>query len=163
MRVNTSISIRSATAKEVYDLFRSYWELRGIIPGLMDTDRLKKCDVLFVAEYSGTIAGVVALASDGCDGSTGPTLATLFTLPEFQRRGVGRSLCEFGIRRFLELGNTPIACDVTTHAMHSTIRRLPVDLQAHLRLDLSFDRDGDEWESFLATGEEIELDIPDER
>ncbi|MGQ0633426.1 MAG: GNAT family N-acetyltransferase [Planctomycetaceae bacterium] len=116
------------------------------MPMLFDSDRLAQCDKIFAEEVDGAIAGIVCLASNGCDGSHGPTLATLYTAPEHRGKGIGLRLCEYGIRHFAEAGKTPIFCDVTTRGMHKTIDRLSGELQAHLKTDLSYQAYGDEFD-----------------
>lgn len=139
------LPIRLATRSEAYALFRRICG-DGVMPILFDSDRLARCDEIFAEEVNGSIVGVVCLASNGCDGSGTPTLATLYTAPEYRGKGIGLRLCEYGIRRFVETGKTPIFCDVTTRGMHATIDRLPGELQRHLKTNLSYQKYGDEFE-----------------
>jgi N-acetylglutamate synthase-like GNAT family acetyltransferase len=146
--MTTNIQISRAASSEVNSLFRAFWEPSGIMPALMDQDRVRQCDVFFVAEIDGEVTGVVALASKGCDGSKRPTLATLYTVRQYLKKGIGRCLCEHGIRHFVDADLTPIFCDVTTRGMHVTVLRLAPELQKHLQLSLSYEIYGDEWERY---------------
>jgi len=136
----TKMIIRPATRQEIMTLFRNICS-NGIMPTLFDSTRLAQCDEILAAEIDGQIAGVVALASTGCDGRQGPTLATIYTVRAFRKRGVALSLCEYGIRKFINTGKATIFCDLTTRAAHETIKRLPADLQAHLKMELSYQGD----------------------
>jgi N-acetylglutamate synthase-like GNAT family acetyltransferase len=141
----TKVTIRPATRQEIATLFRTICS-NGIMPSLFDSNRLSQCDEIFSAEIDGQIAGVVALASTGCDGSGVPTLATIYTVRAFRNRGVALSLCEHGIRRLADAGKTPIYVDVTSRGAHETIKRLPPEVQAHLKPELSYQVYGDEFD-----------------
>ena len=142
------ITIRPADKFEVRDFFRVAFPPDDVWPAMLGWDRIVPCDELFVAVNDGRIVAAVTLASDGIDGSKMSTLATLFTLPECHHQGVGHRLCEFAIRRFIEVGKVPIHCDATTQGMKATINGLPDELRLHLHVDYSVERNGDEWEFY---------------
>ena len=137
MEEDNAVTIREATLKEVYDFFdKTTKTLYGnIMHALFDPQRLLKCDVVFVAECGGRIVGAVTLAFNGLNGAT---LDSVYVLPDQRGRGAGYRLCETGLRRFQAEGKTPVYCEVNSRALHAAIKRLPADLRAPLRLNLTY-------------------------
>ena len=91
---------------------------------LLGTDRLGQCDESFVAECDGRIAGAVTLAYNGVYNPKRPTLDALYVLPDFQRQGIGLALLLTAVRRFVELGRTPVLCKVESAEMRALLERL---------------------------------------
>src|SRR4051794_28239950 len=99
---------------------------------MLESARVTACDEMYVAQVDGRIIAAVTLATAGLYPDTRPTMATLFVSQAHHRQGVGRLLCEFAIRRFIELDKIPVYVEVTTGGMKSLIARLPDDLRASL-------------------------------
>lgn len=139
------MKIREGTTAEVDKMFRTVWEPLGWYQEVLSIDRIIPCDMIRVAEVDGKAVGVIAINTQR------PELTTLFVLPEYERRGIGRALCEHSIPRVA--GDKLIYCDVTTEAMHKTIQGLSATLQARLDARLSYEKVGDEyasWREYIA-------------
>lgn len=138
--------IRLATKAEAAKAYRAACESLPFIPGPLDSDRLLLCDEIYAAEIGSEIAGIIAMASSGCDGRAGSVLATLYVCREFRGQRIGEQLCNYAIRQFVTARKAPVFCDATTQAMSELVKRLSPDVRQHLEVDFSFDREGDLWE-----------------
>jgi GNAT superfamily N-acetyltransferase len=137
-------TIRQAEKSEVGEFFYKAFPPDAIRPAMLDWERVQACDEMHVAEIDGRIVGAVTLATNW----RVPTLATLYVSRDCQRLGIGTQLCTDAIRRFVELGKTPIYVDATTKGMKTLILNLPEDLKSHLQVEFSVDVQGDEWEPY---------------
>jgi len=142
-------TIRQAQKPEVGEFFYKAFPPDAIRPAMLEWERVQACDEMYVAEIEGRIVGAVTLATNW----RVPTLATLYVSQDCQRSGIGTQLCTDAIRRFVELGKTPVYVDATTNGMKSLILKLPEDLQSHLQVEFSVDVAGDEWEPFEPNSE----------
>lgn len=146
-------TIRPGTLQEVDGFFWDVCKSIGggiIVPGLLDSDRLRFCDEFFVAEWNGQIVGAVTLAIFKAERL--PTLDVVYVRPALRGKRVGPRLVETAIRRFKEAKRTPILCDVTSKDMHRLIERLPPDLRTELKAVLSYVGHGDEWDEWKCNG-----------
>jgi ribosomal protein S18 acetylase RimI-like enzyme len=103
--------------------------------GVLGPDRVRHCDEAFVAEVDGVIVGAVTLAFKGIFGGNKPTLDGLYVLPEYRRRGIGCRLITHAVRRFAEVGRTPVLCNVESDEMVATsesFRRRHPELCQHV-------------------------------
>ncbi len=140
--------IREAAIHEVRRFFgnASERDWDGLVPPFIDWGRLRDCDGFTVAEYQGEIIGAIATSSQGMDGSTLPTIANVYVLRDFGRRGVGARLLAAALERLLAAGSPKAFCKVVTSAMERTIARLPADLKERLEcaVNLRADRPHEE-------------------
>lgn len=103
--------------------------------GIFRPDRLRQCDEAFVAEVDGVIVGAVTLAFKGLFGRNKPTLDGMYVLPKYRRRGIGCHLITHAVRRFVEVGRTPVLCNVESEEMVATsesFRRKHPELSQHV-------------------------------
>jgi GNAT superfamily N-acetyltransferase len=81
------------------------------------------------------------------DGSSLPTIANVYVLPDFSRRGVGTRLLVNAMQRLLASGSPKAFCKAITKAMAKTIDKLPPDLKQRLEFTVDLHED------WLAVGE----------
>jgi GNAT superfamily N-acetyltransferase len=142
------ITIRPASKPEVGEFFYKAFPSGANSPTMLHSSRVYACDEMYVAVHDGRIVAGVTLATNGLDGRNLPTLSTIFTSQECHRQGVGRQLCEFAIRRFMELGKTPVYVEVTSKGMRALVAGLSDELKQALNAPDTVDSEGDEWEPF---------------
>jgi N-acetylglutamate synthase-like GNAT family acetyltransferase len=145
--------IREATVNEVGWFFRnaSEQDWDGIVPPFIDWGRLPDCDGFVVAEYEGEVIGAIATSSKGMDGSTLPTIANVYVLRDFGRRGVGARLLAAAMERLLAAGSPRAFCKVVTNAMLKTVAKLPPHLKERLECTVDLHED---WLAIRALREE---------
>ena len=138
-------TIRDATKNDVGRFFRkaSNKDCNGIEPAFVNCERLDDCDGFFVAEYASEVIGAVATSSKGMDGSALPTIANLYVLLDFTRKGVGYRLLVTAMRRLLASGTPKVFCKAITPGMLRTIEKLPPDLKECL--EYTVDRQAGAW------------------
>ena len=141
--------IREATANDVRWFFRkaSDKDWSGIEPPFIDRGRLVYCDRFLVAEYEGNVIGAVATSSQGMDGSTLPTIANVYVLGDFTRKGVGSRLLVAAMEQLLP-GVPKVFCKAITPGMVSAIDKLPLEVKRRLehQVDLCSDDAWEAWE-----------------
>jgi len=142
--------IRQSTVSEVRRFFRSAserdWD--GIVPPFIDWGRLHDCDGFTVAEYQGEVIGAIATSSRGMDGSSLPTIANVYVMREFCKKGVGFRLLLEALQRLLATGSPKAFCKAITKAMVNSIEKLPPDLKERLEYAVELNEDRPEvWAS----------------
>jgi len=135
--------IREATMHEVGRFFQNAaerdWD--GMVPPFIDWGRLHDCDGFIVAEYEGEIIGAVATSSQGMDGSTLPTIANVYVLRDFRRKGAGFRLLLDALKRLLGSGSSKAFCKAVSQAMMKNIEKLPPDLMQRLEYTADLQED----------------------
>ncbi len=142
--------IREATSSDVGRFFRqaSQRDWEGIVPPFIDWGRLHDCDGFSIAEYQGEIVGAIATSSKGMDGSTLPTIANVYVLRDFRRKGVGFRLLLDAMNRLLAAGSRKAFCKAITKAMMKNLEKLPPHLKERLEYTVDLHDDGPEaWQS----------------
>ena len=146
--------IREATSNDVARFFRkaSGGDWDGIEPPFIDCGRLHACDGFLVAEYGGEVIGAVATSSKGMDGSNLPTIANLYVLRDFTRKGVGSRLLAAALESRL-WGIPKVFCKAITPGMVNTINKLPPEFRARLecKVDLCGAESWEAWERMKGT------------
>ena len=140
--------IREATPNDVRWFFRkaSDKDWSGIEPPFIDRGRLVYCDGFLVAEYGSEVIGAVATSSKGMDGSDLPTIANVYVLADFTRKGVGSRLLVAAMQRLLP-GIPKVFCKAITPGMTHIINKLPSGIKE--RLDYKVELCGAEaWEAW---------------
>lgn len=111
-------------------------------PAMLGTDILRECDKFLVTEDQGEIVGLACLSIERS------RFERVYRLKRCSGRRLGRQLVEQVAKTFLEAQRTSVFCDVTTCAMHKTLKALPKELQEVFDLRLSYLSEGDELEDF---------------
>lgn len=126
--------IRRATYIEVGHFFRkaSERDWNGIEPAFIDCGRLADCDGFLVAEYAGEVIGAIATSAKGMDGSRLPTIANVYVLSDFTRKGVGPRLL-LAAMELLMSGVPEVFCKAITAGMVKAINKLPSELKVRLK------------------------------
>ena len=129
--------IREATRNEVGLFFRkaSERDWNGIEPPFIDCGRLISCDGFLVAEHGSEVIGAIATSSRGMDGSKLPTIANVYVLADFTRKGVGPRLLVAAMECLLS-GIPKVFCKAITTGMVNTINKLASELKERLEYEV---------------------------
>jgi hypothetical protein len=154
MPFESECTIREASRSDVKWFFRkaSARDWDGVEPPFIDCGRLQDCDGFLVAEYGGEVIGAIVTSSKGMDGSSLPTIANVYVLSDFARKGVGSRLLVAAMKSLLR-GVPKAFCRAVTPAMVNTIKRLPTQFKERLehKVDLCGADAWDAWERIKGT------------
>jgi GNAT superfamily N-acetyltransferase len=154
--------IAPGTKKEVLTFFRhaNCIDQMGMMPALLDRDRLMECDNVLVARYRGKVVGAVTMSVRKA------ALETVYVLKQYRRKGTAYRLCEHALLRMRDLGVASVLCDVQSKGMMATLNRLAVerpDLRAMVALAASSNPSDDlehDWDDLFAMRDEGEPGTP---
>lgn len=128
--VQTEYPIREATLKEVGYFYRKADDEHPIRFNWWDV--IPACDGFAVALYQDKIVGAVATSSKPIHDGPLPTLAALFVLPDFERRGIGSRLFLYGMNRLLA-GVPRVYCEATDWEMVGVIKKNAAEIKERLK------------------------------
>ena len=130
MSSETDYPIREAALKDVYHFFKKADELHGI---MLDWDPvITGCDRFAVAEQQTKIVGAVATSSKvRIHGCLFPSVAFLYVLPNFERKGIGRCLLLYAMDRLL--AESPQVYCSPNQEMIDLIGKVTAELKGRLK------------------------------